>query len=183
MPTSLPLTSFTLFLTFLRAVGLTPGGGYATVPPLRKRVVEKYAWMSDEDFASCLAVAQAMPGIFTLNLAAYTGRKLFGWRGSVVALVGALLPAVVVMLVFATFYDDFRSLSGVENFLRGARPAIVALILLPALQMWRQWRVMLSTIWLPIGAAIGIGFLGVSPAYIVAALVALGVLYGIFVHN
>lgn len=183
MSRTLPLTPFTLFLTFLKACGLTLGGGYATVQPLQKKLVVENAWMTQDDFAECLTVAQAMPGILTVNLAVYLGKTLNGWRGSVVALLGTLLPPFFVLLVVATFFNDLRSVPGIAGFLRGARPAIVALILLPCLQMWKNWKVTLSTVWIPVGAAIGIGLLGVSPVYIIVGLVFLGLLYGLMVKN
>lgn len=183
MSGTLPLTPLTLFLTFLKACGLTLGGGYATVRPLRTKLVEKNGWMSEENFAECLTVAQTMPGILTMNMAVYMGKSLDGWRGSAFALLGTLLPPFLVLLVVASFFDDIRSLPGISSFLRGARPAIVALILLPCLQMWRSWKVSLSTVWIPVGAAIAIGLLGVSPVYIIAGLVLLGVLYGLMVNN
>lgn len=183
MSAKLPLTPLTLFLAFLKACGLTPGGGYATLQPLRKKIVEENAWMSQEDFAESLALVQAMPGILTVNMAVYIGHRLSGWRGAVVALLGALLPPFVVLVVFASFFNDIRLLPGISGFLRGARPAIVALILLPCLQMWRNWRVSLSTVWIPVASAIGIGILGVSPVYIIAGFVFLGVLYAVFVRS
>lgn len=181
MPSTLPITPLTLFLAFLKACGLTLGGGYATLQPLRKKIVEENAWMSQEDFARILALAQAMPGILTVNLSVYIGHRLGGWRGGVVALAGTLLPPFVILVIIASFFEDIRSLPGISGFLRGARPAIVALILLPCLQMWHSWKVSLSTVWIPVAGAIGIGLVGISPVYIIVGFVALGVLYAVFV--
>lgn len=178
----MPLTLFTLFFTFLKAGGLTIGDGYATIQPLRRSLVEKNAWLTDEDFARHLATVQAMPGIFNVNLAAYLGQRLQGWRGCCAALSGMLLPPVVILFVFATFFNDLREFKAVESFLQGARPAIVALIALPCLQMWRSWNVTLSTVWIPVGTAIAVGLLGVSPTYIILGLCFLGVLYGVMVQ-
>lgn len=179
----MPLNLLTLFITFLKAGGLTIGDGYATVQPLRQALVKSCGWLSEEEFARHLAVVHAMPGIFNINLAVWLGRKLKGWPGSVACLLGMTLPAVVILIVFATFFDDFRHFAAVDSFLRGARPAIVALIALPCFQLWRQSGITLSTVWIPVGAAIGIGLLGVSPTYIILALTALGLLYAVMVYN
>lgn len=178
----MPLTLLSLFLTFLHAGGLTIGSGYATISPLRRALVKKNGWLTEDDFSRHLAVVHAMPGIFNVNLAAYLGRQLMGWKGCTVCLLGMVLPALLVFIVFATFFNDFRAFPVVESFLRGARPAIVALIALPCLQMWRKSQITLSTVWIPVGAAIGIGLLGVSPVYIIVGLVILGVLYGVTVQ-
>lgn len=181
MPT-LPINFLSLFLTFFKAGGLTVGDGYAVVQPLRRAIVDTNGWLTPDDFAEHLALVQAMPGIFNVNLATYLGRQLLGWKGSVAALSGMLLPPVFILIVFATFFNEFRQFPAVESFLRGARPAIVALIALPCIQMWRSSGVTLSTVWIPVGAAICIGLLGVSPSIIILVLVFLAVLYAIMVH-
>jgi len=162
---------------------MTIGSGYATIAPLRETLVRKNGWLTEEDFAKHLAVVMAMPGVFNVNFAYYLGTKLAGWRGGVVALLGMTLLPLLLFIIFATFFDDFRQLTGVRGFLRGARPAIVALIFLPCLQMWRKSRISLSTIWIPIGAAVAIGLLGVSPTYIIAGFFILAVLYGLIVRS
>ena len=58
----------------------------------------------------------------------------------------------------------------------------MALILLPCFQMWRNARISLSTVWIPVGAAIATGLLGISPSYIILGLTFLAVLYAFLVH-
>lgn len=179
---TLPTNILTLFLTFLKSGGLTVGDGYAIIHPLRRAIVETNGWMTADEFAEHLSLVQAMPGIFNVNFATYMGRQLLGWKGSAAALLGMLLPPIVILIIFATFFNDFREFPAVHSFLRGARPAIVALIALPCFQLWRSSGVTLSTVWIPVGAAICIGLLGVSPSLIILALVFLAVLYAIMVH-
>ena len=179
---TLPTNILTLFLTFLKSGGLTVGDGYAIIHPLRRAIVETNGWMTADEFAEHLSLVQAMPGIFNVNFATYMGRQLLGWKGSAAALLGMLLPPIVILIIFATIFNDFREFPAVHSFLRGARPAIVALIALPCFQLWRSSGVTLSTVWIPVGAAICIGLLGVSPSLIILALVFLAVLYAIMVH-
>lgn len=179
----MPLTLLTLFLTFLKAGGLTIGDGYATIQPLRQALVKNNRWMDEEDFSRQVATVQAMPGIFNINLASLLGHRLMGWKGSAACLLGMVLPPLVILVVFATFFNDFRKFPAVESFLRGARPAIVALIALPCFQMWKKSGITLSTVWIPVGAAIGIGLLGVSPTLIILSLTLLGLLYAVVVLN
>ena len=94
-----------------------------------------------------------------------------------------MLPPLIIFLIFATFYDDFCYLAAVQAFLRGARPAIVALVALPCIQLWRSSNVTLSTVWIPIGAAIAIGLLGISPTYIIIGLIVLAALYALLVSS
>lgn len=179
----MPLNFLTLFTTFLQAGGLCIGDGYATIVPLRRAIVKKNSWMTDDDFSRHIAIVQTMPGVFNINLANYFGKQLMGWKGSAACLMGMILPPLVIFLLFATFYNNLIELSWVKSFMRGARPAIVALIALPCLQIWRNSSITLSTIWIPIGAAIAIGLLGISPSYIIIGLIVLAALYAIFVQS
>lgn len=179
----MPQTLFTLFMTFLQAGGLTIGDGYACITPLKKALVNKNGWMTDEEFAKHLTVVQAMPGIFNVNFATYMGRQIKGWQGSAVCLLGMLLPPLAIFCLFATFYNDFCQLPAIRAFLRGVRPAIIALVALPCIQLWRSSNVSLSTVWIPIGAAIAIGLLGISPSYIILGLTVLAAIYALFVYS
>ena len=179
----MPLTLLTLFLTFLKAGGLTVGDGFATIQPLRQALVKQNKWMTDEDFSEALAVVQAMPGIFNINFAVYLGKRLSGWQGSAASLMGMSFPPIVILIVCATFFNDFREFPAVASFLRGARPAIVAIIAIPCFQLWKRSGITLSTVWIPVGVAIAVGLLGVSPTFIVVALAVLGLLYGVLVRG
>ena len=180
--THMPVNLFTLFMAFLKAGGLTVGNGYAIVEPLRHALVSENKWLTEENFSADLAIVQAMPGIFSLNLAICLGKRIYGRRGMAAALTGTLLPALVILIVLATCFDSVRHFPAVETFLKGARPAIVAAVLLPCLKMWRHSGIVLSTVWIPVGAALAIVLLGVSPTYIIIALTVLGLLYGFLVR-
>ena len=165
--TNLALNFITLFTTFLQAGGLTIGDGYAVIAPLRRALVKRNCWLSDDEFAQ--------------HLATYIGRKLYGWKGSAACLLGMILPPLLIFLIFSIFYNDLCNQPAIKAFLRGARPAIVALIALPCLQMWNKSGISLSTVWIPVGAAIAIGLLGISPTYIILGLILLAALYAVFV--
>ena len=179
----MPLNFFTILITFLQAGGLTIGDGYAVIAPLRRALVKKNGWTDEDDFSRQLAVAQAMPGIFNVNMAAYMGWRLMGWKGSAAALLGMTLPPLVIFTLFATFYTDMCQLPWLSKLLRGMRPAIVAIVALPCLQMWRKSQITISTIWIPIGAAIAIGLFGISPTYIILGLTLIALLYAVFVSS
>lgn len=106
-----------------------------------------------------------------------------GWKGSAAALLGMTLPPLVIFTLFATFYTDMCQLPWLSKLLRGMRPAIVAIVALPCLQMWRKSQITISTIWIPIGAAIAIGLFGISPTYIILGLTLIALLYAVFVSS
>lgn len=179
----MPLNLFSLFMTFLKAGGLTIGDGYATVTPLRQALVTQNHWMSEEAFEEQLSVVQAMPGFFAINLPVYMGHHLMGWRGTLGAAAGMLTPPLIIFIVLASCFNTLREQFMIDSFLRGARPAVVGLIVCACLKSWRRSGIVLSTVWIPVGAALTIGLLGVSPTLIVLGLTVAGLLYGILVLN
>lgn len=176
------ISSFDLLKVFLHT-GLTAiGSSYAAIEPLRRHVVEEKGWMDADTFGQCLTLTQAMPGIFGLNLASYVGHRLAGWRGSVLAVLGMLAAPLALVAVVSPFVGDLRSSAWLASFLKGTAPAIVALILLPVLGMLNKETLSLSTIWIPVGAAVAIALMGISPTYIIAGLVFMALLYALLMH-
>lgn len=171
-----------IFKTFLQSGGLAIGSSHAVIAPVRKKVVEEQAWLSEEEYAQAVAIAEAMPGVFSLNLCAYLGHKRMGWGGGAAAVAGVLLPPLLLVAMLVGLFGDYHDSPQLESFLKGARPAIVALVAIPCVQMLRTAKITLSTVWLPVGAAVGIWLLNVSPVLIVAAITIAGILYATFVR-
>ena len=174
--------SYETFLIFLRSTLVSVGNSYAAVAPVREAVVSRHRWMSDDEFAADLSLVQAMPGVFAFNFGAHIGRRVGGWRGSVAALLGTLLPVFVILLVVSFFFFNLREHAAVRSFLQGVRPAVVALVVLPCIRLGRSSRITLSNVWLPVMAALLVGLMGLSPVWLVLAVAFFGYLYGRYVR-
>ncbi len=167
-----------LFLTFVKVGAFTLGGGYAMVPIMEREVVDKHEWLSREDFMNILAVSQAMPGLFAMNMASHIGHKRFGVWGGIVGTMGVALPSIVAILLIAMFFQQFKDNIYVEKAFRGIRPAVVALIAAPVFRMARTAKLNLRNLWIPIVACLLIWAFGVSPIWIILAAGVGGYLYG-----
>ena len=174
MPTSL----FKLFVTFFRIGVFTFGGGYAMIPLIEKDIVERNRWVGREDFVDLLAVAQSAPGIFAVNMAVFIGYKLRGTRGAIAAALGCVLPSVVIILLIALFFRQFRHLPVVNNVFMGLRPAVVALIAVPVFSVAKSAKLGWSTAWIPVLSALLIVAFGVSPVYVIAVAALAGFVWG-----
>ena len=174
MPTSL----FKLFVTFFRIGVFTFGGGYAMIPLIEKDIVERNRWVGREDFVDLLAVAQSAPGIFAVNMAVFIGYKLRGTRGAIAAAMGCVLPSVVIILLIALFFRQFRHLPVVNNVFMGLRPAVVALIAVPVFSVAKSAKLGWSTVWIPVLSALLIVAFGVSPVYVIAVAALAGFVWG-----
>lgn len=167
-----------IFLSFFRVGTFTVGGGYAMIPLMQREIVDKHHWLEEEAFLDQVALSQALPGVFAVNMAAMTGYRLRGIRGAAVAITGNILMPVVFILSLAIFFRSFRDNIYVERIFMGLRPAVVALIAAPVFTMARSAKVTWSNVWIPVVCTLLIWLLGVSPVFVVLAA-ALGVfLYG-----
>ena len=169
------------FSTFFRIGLFTLGGGYAMIPLIEEEVVNKRKWIDREAFLDLLAVAQTIPGVFAVNISINIGYRLRKTRGAVTCALGCVLPSFLIILAIALFFHSFRDNKTMEAIFKGIRPAVVALIAAPCIKLARSARITLSNVWLPVGAALLIWLLGVSPVYIILAVGIGGYMYGRYV--
>ena len=150
------------------------------IPLMEKELVDRRQWIGKEDFMDILAVSQAMPGVFAVNMATQIGQRLRGLRGAIVAVLGNILVPIIIIIGLAVFFQQMRGNAVIEAIFKGVRPAVVALIAVPVFTLARTAKVSWRNCWIPIVAALLIYLLGVSPSWIVLAAIAGGVLYGYY---
>lgn len=151
------------------------------IPLIEEEVVNKRKWIDREAFLELLAVAQTIPGVFAVNMSINIGYRLRKTRGAVTCALGCVLPSFLIILAIALFFHSFRDNKTMEAIFKGIRPAVVALIAAPCIKLARSARITLSNVWLPVGAALLIWLLGVSPVYIILAVGIGGYMYGRYV--
>jgi len=120
-------TLLSLFMVFLKIGAFTWGGGYGMLPLIKTEVVDKRKWITSEAFLDGVAVAESIPGAIAVNSATFVGNKVMGTAGALVAALGAVLPSYVALILVSAFFLSFRELAPVQNFFRGAVPAVAAL--------------------------------------------------------
>ena len=93
-----------LFLSFLK-IGLFGFGGGLAIFSLILHEIEKYGWMTQEEFVDILAISQVTPGPIGINCATYVGYTATGsiW-GSVLATTAIIIPSLVIMLAICKLY-------------------------------------------------------------------------------
>lgn len=167
-----------LFKTFFKIGLVTFGGGYAMIPMIKAYVVEKYRWVSQEEFLSLLAIAQSCPGVFAANISIFIGYKKMKTKGAICACLGTCLPSFLIILAIAMFFHQFESNRIVAAMFRGIRPAVVALIATPTFELAEEAHINRYNCWIPIVGALAIWLLGVNPIYIIILAGLGGWLYG-----
>jgi len=145
-----------LFVSFVRIGAFTFGGGWAMISLIQREVVDNRKWIKNEEFLDLLAVAQSLPGILAVNISVAVGDKLKGFRGSIAAALGTILPCFLIILTIAVFLtpDLIQNNHVVSAIFRGIRPAVVALIVAPVLTTARSAKMGWRTIWIPVAVAL-----------------------------
>lgn len=172
------MTCWQLFVSFFRIGSFTIGGGYAMIPLMEEELVGRRKCLSREEFLDVLALSQALPGVFAVNVATSVGYKMRGWRGAVCAIVGNVAVPVGCILLLAMCFREFRGNLYVEKIFRGLRPAVVALIAAPVFKLAKSAGVSWRNCWIPVLSAALIWLLGVSPVWVILGAIALGVVSG-----
>lgn len=124
-----------VFIAFTRASNLGFGGGPAVIPLIQAEVVGHYAWMTNEQFADALAIANALPGPIATKLAGYVGYQVLGWLGVLVALLGTIGPTILAVLFLTNFLMKYTDSPGLKGALKGVRPVVVVLVAQTAFEM------------------------------------------------
>jgi len=123
-----------LFLAFLEVGTFAFGGGYGMISLMREKALA-HAWLTEAELLNVIAVAESTPGPIALNMATYVGSTQAGLLGSVIATVAVVIPSFIIILLIAAVLKSFMNYRGVQGFLFGVRPVVVALILATGINM------------------------------------------------
>lgn len=118
-----------LFATTFQLSAFTFGGGYVIVPLMKKRFVEKLGWISEKEMLDFTAIAQSSPGAMAVNASVLLGYHLSGIPGALVAILGTILPPLLLLTVISVGYDAFIGNALVKNVLRGMQAGVCAVII------------------------------------------------------
>ena len=123
-----------LFLTFFEIGLFTFGGGYAMISLIRDKALS-LGWLTEEELLNMIAVSESTPGPIAVNMATFVGSTQGGILGSLAATLGVVLPSFIIILLITAVLHNFLKYKGVQAFLKGVRPCVVALILATAITM------------------------------------------------
>jgi chromate transporter len=163
-PTSLRELAF-LFLK----LGITAFGGPAVhISMMEEEVVVRRQWLTRAEFLDFLGATNLIPGPNSTEMAIHIGRVRAGWRGLLVAGIGFILPAALMVGCLAWAYVRYGSLPQVTTVLYAVKPVVIAVILQGA---WRLGRSAVKSTWLAVlgVVAVAAAVLGIDPLLILAA--------------
>lgn len=162
-----------LFIGFFRSGMLGYGGGPSTIPLVHKEAVERFGWLSDEEFSDILAIANTLPGPIATKMAGYIGHRVAGMMGMLVATIATVVPTVLIMVLMLGYLYRVKNAAWVGGMTTAIQPVIaVMLFVLTYDYLKKSWKDQGKsfTIVLGMGSVILLQFLGVHPALLIGAL-------------
>ena len=166
-----------LFLSTLYISAFTFGGGFVIVTFMKRKFVDQYHWIDEDEMLDITALAQSSPGAIAVNAAILVGWKVAGFFGMVVAVLGTVLPPMVILSVISLIYQKFAQNTYVKFVLAGMQAGVAAVILdvvcslggkVISEKQWVYYAVMIL-------AFIATFFLDVNVVYISLAAAAVGI--------
>lgn len=174
-----------LFLSTLYISAFTFGGGFVIVTFMKRKFVDELHWLDDQEMLDMTALAQSSPGAIAVNAAILVGWRAEGFAGMLIAVLGTIIPPMVILSVISMFYAAFASNTYAALVLKGMQAGVAAVILDV---VWGLGGDVLRTrsplyIGLMAAAFIASYFFGVNVILIILAAAAFGVLRALVLHR
>ena len=124
-----------LFFVFFRVALFAIGGAYSFLPLMEKELVNNYHWLDKNEFLDVMGMSELFPGAISIKFATYTGYKVAGVPGIIVANCANFLPPLLLMLLVSIFYAKYKHIAVIKGALEMARYAVIAIIFGMAIKM------------------------------------------------
>lgn len=162
-----------IFNSFLKIGLIGFGGGPSMIPLIHDEVVKRRQWVTDDDFANILAIANTLPGPIATKLPGYIGYRVSGIPGCILGVVAIAVPMIFAMIALLGAFNHYQDVA----WIRGMGQAIVPVVMIMMAQLaWDFWKksrsslglyVTLSMVLVALGLIAG---LGMHPAIIILVL-------------
>ena len=110
------------------------GGAYSFLPLIEKEVVQRYQWLSQEEFLEVLGMVKIFPGAISIKYATYTGYKVGGLWGAIAANIGNFLAPALLIGLASFLYIRYKNIPALKNAFEFIQLAVFAMILAVAFQ-------------------------------------------------
>lgn len=118
-----------LFLSTLYISAFTFGGGFIIATFMKKKFVDELDWIDEEEMLDLIAIAQSSPGAVAVNCAIAVGLKVAGYTGMLVAVLGTIIPPMVILTIISYFYNLLIGNMAFSLLLKGMQAGVAAIIL------------------------------------------------------
>ncbi|URN94420.1 MAG: chromate transporter [Candidatus Pristimantibacillus lignocellulolyticus] len=171
-----------LFIIFFMIGCVSFGGGYSMIPLMQTEIVNRYQWLTMDQFSDVVAVAGMSPGPIATNMAISIGYMHLQLPGAIVATIGMVLPSLLCIILLAVFYNVVSKNEIWANALYGIRAAVTGFIFYSAIIFTKNNGVFssdvsytLSQIFIFIGSLVALMYFKKHPIYVIVVSGLVGV--------
>ena len=166
-----------LFFSMLYISAFTFGGGFVIITFMKRKFVDELHWIDEQEMLDMTALAQSSPGAIAVNAAILVGWHVAGFAGMLAAVLGTILPPMIILSVISLFYAAFAANRYVALTLKGMQAGVAAVILDVVCSLGANVLKKKSAVPLIILAAAFVAtfFFGVNVLYIILAAARVGV--------
>ncbi|UOQ92271.1 chromate transporter [Halobacillus shinanisalinarum] len=166
-----------IFLAFFIPGILGYGGGPASIPLVENEVVDRYEWMTVQEFSEMLALANSLPGPIATKMAGYIGYDEGGVLGALIGVFATVAPSLIIMILLLGILYKYKDSNKVKRMTQYVRPVIAILLGIMAWSFFREsyngiglWQTALIII----SSYLLIEQLKVHPAFVIAVALVYG---------
>jgi chromate transporter len=124
-----------LFTAFLKIGLFAFGGAYTFVPLIEREVVVNHQWLAEAEFLEILGIVKVFPGAISIKFATYTGYKVAGVPGAIVANFANILAPVLFIMAASFLYSRYKDVPFVKGSLEMVQYAVFAMIIAVGVQL------------------------------------------------
>ena len=155
---------------------LSFGGPAAQMALMHRELVDENDWITEEQYLSALSFCMLLPGPEAMQVATFTGWKLHGVRGGLMAGLWFVLPGAAVIMALAALYVEFGNVPIAQALFTGIKAAVVIIVLEALLKIAKR-ALKTQLLWaVALLAFVGIFALGLPYPLIIAIAATIGMI-------
>ncbi|AST93716.1 chromate transporter [Sutcliffiella cohnii] len=164
-----------IFIAFFRSGMLGYGGGPSSIPLVHKEVVERFKWLTDDEFSDVLALGNTLPGPINTKMAGYIGYRVGGVLGMLNAIFASIMPTILLMIVILTTLTQFKDNPVIQGMTKAVVPVVGVMLAVLTWDFFKNSKKglgLLPAIILVVASLLLIEMLGLHPGILIGVLLA-----------
>lgn len=134
-PNSTPVSTPDMIRAFGRIGLLSFGGPAAQIAIMHEELVERRGWLTEDQFLRALSLCMLLPGPEAMQLATYSGWRLRGIWGGLLAGLLFVVPGAIVIFALAFAYISYGKIPLVQAAFVGIKAAVIIVVLQALLRL------------------------------------------------
>lgn len=153
------------------------GGGPSSIPLIENEVVDRYHWMTVNEFSEVLAMANTLPGPIATKMAGYIGFDQAGVLGAIIGVFATVAPSLILLMGMLGLLMKYKESTRVKRLTVVVRPIIAVLLGIMTFDFFfTSYRAegLWQTLFLGVTAFVLMERFKIHPAYVIAGSLVYG---------